>query len=289
MPDARRAPAAILVPTPRRVGRLGVGAAGLWLAAVAVTTARRVRRMRRSVPAHDLDHTATVGEGVGEPVRLLVLGDSAARGYGLADPADAFPQQLARQLAAGTGRRVHVTCLATDGHRTADVLDHQVPRLPASHVDAVVVSVGVNDAVGGTRPIELRRSTRDLLVGVGTAAAGAVTVVVTCPDLRSVPGLPWPVRPALGWRCRRVAAAQAEAADALGVTTVPLPTVDPAMYGADGFHPGAAGQAAMARVTVDALLAREADALVASDPAPPACAPPDSVPTDRGAPTWTST
>lgn len=282
MPDARPAPAPTSVPSAVRVGRLGVGAAGLGLAVTAVTTALRVRRMRRSAPSHDPDHTATLGEGLGAPVRLLVLGDSAARGYGLADPADAFPQQLARRLAAGTGRRVHVTCLATDGHRTADVLTHQVPRVRGTDADAIVVSVGVNDAVAGTRPGEVRRATRDLLVEVGAAAEGAVVVAVTCPDLRRVPGLPRPVGAALGWRCRRVAAAQAEVAAELGVLTVPLPTVPPAMYGADGFHPGDVGQAAMARVTADALLSRAADLLAASDPVP-------TSPPGPGAPTWTST
>lgn len=287
MPDARPAPAPTTVAASRRVGRLGVAAAGLWVAAIAATTALRVGRMRRTAPSHDLDHTATVGEGVGEPVRLLVLGDSAARGYGLADPADAFPQQLARRLAAGTGRRVHVICLATDGHRTADVFEHQVPRVRARRADAVVVSVGVNDAVGGTRLGELRRSTRDLLAGLGTAAEGAVLVAVTCPDLRRAPGLPRPVGAALGWRCRRVAALQADVADELRVATVPLPTVDPTMYGADGFHPGDVGQAAMARVTADALLVRAADTR-AADPTSTVPAPTDPAPPEPGAPTWTS-
>lgn len=277
MPDARPAPAASTVPVARRVARLGAGAVGMGVAAVAATTMLRVRRMRRTAPAHahDLDHTATVGDGMGQPVRLLVLGDSAARGYGLADPADAFPQQLARRVAAGTGRRTHVTCLATDGHRTADVLDAQVPLVRAARPDAVVVSVGVNDAVGGTRPADLRRATHDLLAQVRAAADGAVLVLVTCPDLRRVPRLPWPVGAALGWRCCRVAAVQSQVADDQDVAIVPLPVVDRSMYGDDGFHPGANGQAAMARVTADALLARAAEVLHTTDP-------------DRGAPTWTS-
>lgn len=235
----------------------------MGLAAAVATTAIRVARMRGRAPTHafDLDPTTTLGEGLGAPVRLLVLGDSAARGYGLADASDAYPQQLARRLASATGRRVHVTSLATDGHRIADVAGEQVPLVKAARPDAVVVSVGVNDAVGRTRRDVLRRVTRDLLVDLRAAADGAVLALVTCPDLRRAPGLPWPLGVAVGWRCRQVAAVQAEVARELAVATVPLPAADPEMFGADGFHPGRQGQVAMARRTAEVLLDRAGDVL----------------------------
>lgn len=240
--------------------RAGVGLVGLGVGLVAGTSAVRVARLRRSaaVHGHELDHAAVVGEGPGDPVRLVVLGDSAARGFGLEDPADAFPQQVARRVAAATGRPVDVQSMATDGHRTRDVADVQVPLLRAAHPDALVVSVGVNDAVRGTARTDLLAATHDLLTGVRAAADGAALVFVTCPDLARAPGLPWPVGSGLGWRCRRVAALQAEVAADLGVAVVPLPRAGRELFGADGFHPGQAGQAAMAEATVDALLARAA-------------------------------
>lgn len=235
----------------------------LGTAAVAGVTATRVRRLRRSAAAHahELDHRAVLGSGPGEPVRLLVLGDSAARGYGLEDAAQAYPQQVARQLAAATGRRVDVRATATDGHRTADVVVEQLPLVRAARADAVVVSVGVNDAVRGTRGADLRMATRALLAGVLADADGAVVVLVTCPDLAAAPGLPWPVGPLLGRRCRHVGRVQAAVAGDLDVPTVVLPRPGRDLFGADGFHPGAAGHAAMADRTVAALLAVAVDRL----------------------------
>lgn len=242
--------------------RVVAGVVGLAVVACTATTLVRIRSLRRSaaVHAHDLDHTATVGEGMGAPVRLLVLGDSAARGYGLREVADTFPHQLATFLARAWGRPVHVTSLATDGHRTADLVTDQAPQARAARPDAVVVSVGVNDAIRMTPRDELEEATRALLVQVrATSDAAAAVTFVTCPDLGAAPGFPWPLNLAIGWRCRRVARLQRAVARDLGVPTVVLPRPDAAMFGADGFHPGAAGQTAMAQVVVEALVDAAAD------------------------------
>lgn len=243
----------------RRAGRVA-GLFGAGLVVVAGSAALRVQRIRRTAAghAHDLATDGTVGEGLGDPVRLLVLGDSAARGFGLPDAASAFPQQVARRVAASTGRRVEVRSLATDGHRTADVLAEQVPLLRAAHPDAVVVSVGVNDVVQRTGRDALRVATTELLEAVEAAADGAVVVFVTCPDLGAAPGFGRAFGALVGWRCRRVAAAQVSAARAVGTPVVELPRPDATMFGVDGFHPGVSGHAAMAELTADALL-RAAD------------------------------
>lgn len=235
--------------------RVVAGVVGVSVGAWMATTLVRIRRLRRSaaVHAHDLDHTATVGEGRGEPVRLLVLGDSAARGYGLPQVADTFPHQLANGLAATTGRRVYVTSLAADGHRTAELVADQVPQVRAAQPDAVVVSVGVNDAIRMTPRDELEEATRALLVQVRAASNGAMVTFVTCPDLGAAPGFPWPLNLAVGARCRRVARIQRAVARELDVPAIALPRPDAAMFGVDGFHPGAAGQTAMAEVVVGAL------------------------------------
>lgn len=269
-------------PVGRSVVHAGVaGLAGFAVAATTAVTLHGIRRLRRSadVHAHDLDHTATIGEGMGEPVRLLVLGDSAARGYGLQLVADTFPHQLATHLSRATGRPVNVTALATDGHRTADLVRAQVPAVGAAHPDAVVVSVGVNDAVRMTPRRELCEATRALVAGIQAAAEGAVITFVTCPDLTAAPGFPRPLHLAVGWRCRRVARTQQAVARELGMTAMALPRPDASMFGVDGFHPGAAGQTAMAAVTVEALLREARGRLAPVEPVEPV--------DENGAPTWT--
>lgn len=243
----------------RRAGRVA-GLLGAGLAVLTGTTVVRIQRVRRTAAAndHEIDSDGIVGEGLGDPVRLLVLGDSAARGFALPDAASAFPQQVARRLAVSTGRRVDVRSLATDGHRTADVLADQVPLVRAARPDAVVVSVGVNDVVRRTAADDLATATAGLLDAVESAADGAVVVFVTCPDLGAAPGFGRPLGALVGWRCRRVAAVQAAVAGPRGLGVVELPRPDATMFGVDGFHPGVSGHAAMAELTADALL-RAAD------------------------------
>lgn len=224
-----------------------------------------VRRLRRSAGrhAHDLERTATVGvggDGAGEagavPVRLVVLGDSAARGYGLQVATEAFPQLLAGHVGRALGRSVAVTSLATDGHRTVDVAAMQAEDPVVLDADVVVVSVGVNDAIRLTRRRALASATRHLLDAVTAAApVGAAVVLVPCPDLSAAPGFPPPLGWLVGWRCRRVERAQVRVAADAGVPTVRLPRPDATMFGDDGFHPGVSGHVAMAEVVARGIVA----------------------------------
>lgn len=249
-----------------RVGARLVIGAGVTVALGSM--AARVQRLRSTAArhAHDLDHAATVGDGPGPALRLLILGDSAARGYGLTDPDAALPRLVGSQVASSMGRPVAVASTATDGHRTADVLAEQVQAVRAVRPDAVVVSVGVNDALGLVGGEALAVATEQLLRAVTDAAEDAAVVLVPCPDLTAAPGFGRVLGALVGLRCRRVAATQLRVARSLGVATVPLPRPDATMFGVDGFHPGASGHAAMAELVADALVARASD--VRSSPRP---------------------
>jgi lysophospholipase L1-like esterase len=172
--------------------------------------------------------------------RLTVVGDSAAAGHGIVSPDDALPRRLGRALAAD-GTAVTVRCLAVGGATAHDVLEQQVPALAPS--DVVVIGVGVNDALRRHPAAMVRRDTRGLLEAVAEVSPLAVRILVTCPDLGVAPGLPAAVRGVVGWRCRTVATAQCEVADDLGVAAVRLDrgVLQPELFGADGFHPGAEG------------------------------------------------
>lgn len=235
----------------RRVAAGLAGATGVLAAATLV----RIQRMRRTAAVHgrSLDHTATIGAGEGPATRLLVLGDSAARGYGMADAAHALPNQVASRLAARTGRPVEVAAQATDGHRTADVLAEQVPVVAEAHPDVVVVGVGVNDAIGRTPDTPLAADTVALVRAVRARAPAAGIVLVACPDLSGAPGFGWPLRVVVGWRCRQVARVQQSALAPVcaaddRVRVVHLPRPDASMFGVDGFHPGVTAHTAMAEL-----------------------------------------
>jgi lysophospholipase L1-like esterase len=244
-------------PRRSRVPRWALGA-GLALA-VAVRAAWRLAQLVRGAPAQRLAlaHAAVLPAPGERPLRLLVLGDSAADGYGLADPAVAYPHQVAVRLAALTGRPVAVDSKAVDGARTRDVLVRQVPAVAGSAPDLVVVAVGVNEALRGASARRVEMDTRVLLDALASCAgpggAPAVRVVLApCPDLGGAPGLPWPASTLVGWRCRVVRRAQQRAGAAAGVPVVRFDVRPPAaMFGTDGLHPGTLGAAASA-----ALLAR---------------------------------
>jgi lysophospholipase L1-like esterase len=213
---------------------------------VARRTAGQLRRLREAgAQVAPLDHEVTV-PGTGDTCHLAVLGDSAAAGHGLPDADAGLARQVARRLAARTGRPVAVVSPARDGATTADVLADQVRHL-APDTDVVLVGVGVNDAVRGRAPRVVADATARLLSAVRAAAPGAEVVLMTCPDLGSAPGLPRVLRPAMRWSCRRVAAAQRRVAADLGVPVVRADGhLPPATFGPDGFHPGPIGVATLA-------------------------------------------
>jgi acyl-CoA thioesterase-1 len=101
----------------------------------------------------------------GEPVRLLVLGDSLAAGLGLA-LAEAFPARLERALRA-EGLDVRVIDGGVSGDTTAGGrarLDWLLAGGRGGPPDAAIVELGANDALRGLDP-EATFANLDAIVG----------------------------------------------------------------------------------------------------------------------------
>lgn len=229
---------------------VGLGAVAAWEAAAAARVARQVD------PGGRHDHAALVGAGLGDPLQLVLLGDSAVDGYGLSAE-ESLPRHVAARLAARAGRRVRVRSLAVSGAASADVAAFQLPLLRAAGtVDAVVVGVGVNDALQRVRGDAVRAATRTVVDGVREAAPGAALAYVPCHDLSRAPGLGPVLRRVLGWRCRRVARRQMAVLEELDVPAAVGDRRAPAgMFGADGLHPGTRGIEVISSLVVAALVA----------------------------------
>lgn len=91
-----------------------------------------------------------VSSHAAEPIRILALGDSLTAGYGLNDPADAFPVQLERALKA-KGHNISVI----QGGISGDTSTGGRSRLDwslAAKPDAVILELGANDALRGIDP-----------------------------------------------------------------------------------------------------------------------------------------
>jgi lysophospholipase L1-like esterase len=236
-------------------------------AMAALRVASRVVALRRDGRTwRGLEHQDVIPGD--EPVlRLVLLGDSAVAGHGLADAAQALPRQVAARLARRTGRAVRIEAHARSGADTADVAEEQAPLLEAAEI--VVIGVGVNDALApGRRVGKVREETARMLAAVRARVPDADVLLLTCPDLGTAPGIPGALAPAVRWRCRTVAAAQMHAAAEAGARVVatsgPLPAQ---VFGDDGFHPGPAAVERLAERAVAVLYGEEADAVAHDDAA----------------------
>jgi acyl-CoA thioesterase-1 len=104
------------------------------------------------------------------PVKIAVLGDSLAAGFGV-KPAESFPARLEAALKA-QGRNVIVLNHGVSGDTTAGGLD-RIDWMLADKPDIVLVELGGNDALRGTDP---KVTEKNLTAIVEKLKAAGVTV-----------------------------------------------------------------------------------------------------------------
>lgn len=248
-------------------GRVAAAAVPATAAGYAALEAVRIQRVPRlPEAARDLDvtvHPAGAGSHAADaaPVSLVAIGDSVVSGVGCSAPERAVPSVLARLAAEGLHRRVRVRCLGRTGARVRGVRAEQVPQLGAlGPVDAVVASVGANDATHLTPP---RRFAAELraLCGEAHAATGAPVVLTGVPEFRSARAIGRPLRTVVWLASQRVHERQRRlAAELPGVTFVdvladvgPDFRTDPGLMAADGYHPSDRGAARLAEAIAPAV------------------------------------
>lgn len=207
------------------------------------------------------DATGWYGRGrSGKALKVALIGDSSAAGYGVETVLETPGAQLASGLAEAADRRVYLKSVAFVGAQSRD-LQGQIEQVLPLQPDVAVILIGANDVTHTVRPSEsvrlLEHSVR-LLLDEGTRA-----VVGTCPDLGTVEPIAFPLRQVARAYSRRLAAAQTIAAVEAGGRTVSLGSVlgpefaaAPALlFGPDRFHPSAAGYAHLASVLLPSVLA----------------------------------
>lgn len=196
----------------------------------------------------------------GDPLDLLVLGDSIAAGLGATLPRDALGPALARRVAKRTHRAVRLTTHATVGAESW-MLGAQLDDLPADYrPDVAVVVVGGNDVIHRVRTASSVESLSDAVRRL--REMDAQVVVGTCPDLGALRPVPQPLRRLAQRASRQLAAAQREAALGLGAHVVSLADVvgpfflaqPDEMFALDRFHPSSAGYRRTAKALLPAVL-----------------------------------
>ncbi|QMU97584.1 SGNH/GDSL hydrolase family protein [Microbacterium esteraromaticum] len=192
----------------------------------------------------------------GEPVRLLMAGDSLAAGLGATKPKETLGGRLARALAAQIAAPVVLRSVAVVGSESSDLAAQLDTLTPDDRIDVAVIVVGGNDVTHRVPVVDAARHLTDAVARLHKR--GARVVVGTCPDLGALRPVPQPLRGLASRLSRRLADAQAEAAERTGAAHVSLRrTVGPLffdepeqMFSLDRFHPSALGY----RRTADALL-----------------------------------
>lgn len=203
--------------------------------------------------AVDLEHDARVGSGTTPPLRLTVLGDSTAAGFGLADPDQAWPRQTASELSRRLDCPVDVRVHAVRGHRIATVTDEQVPNLDGTDPDIVLVSVGGNDALGRVAPWNVRRDQRRMVRAIRDLVPQAILVIVGAPRVDQAPVLGPALSTGLAAACMATRNAQRRQAQADGVVLFFLDPLSLDEFGPDGLHASVAAHARAAIETADVL------------------------------------
>jgi len=241
-------------------GGLSVLGASLYgvLRAEASVARRTIGEIRPDVVP---DSTGWYGRGrPGPALKVALLGDSSAAGYGV-DVVEETPGSLLASGVAEQGdRRVYLRAFCVVGAVTAD-LKGQVDLALPIEPDVALVLVGANDVTHATLPSE---SVRHLCEAVRRLRAAGVAVVVgTCPDLGTIKPIAPPLKQVARAWSRRLAAAQTIGVLSEGGRTVSLGSIlgpefaaAPAvLFGPDQFHPSAEGYRRLVRLLLPSVLA----------------------------------
>jgi lysophospholipase L1-like esterase len=239
-------------------GALGAALAGHQVIARQARVARRAIGKPLGEEAHAADRTYK--KKYGDPVDLLVLGDSIAAGLGADTAKGTFGAQLAKRLAKQVRRSVRLRTAAVVGSESS-MLAAQLASLPPGYTaDVAVIIVGGNDVTHRVRASESARHLAeavDALQGMGTSV-----VVGTCPDLGALTAVPQPLRAMAGLASRQLATAQRQVTTELGGIAVSLGEVvgpffvaqPDEMFSLDRFHPSSAGYRRTAKAMLPAVL-----------------------------------
>lgn len=196
----------------------------------------------------------------GPAIKVALIGDSSAAGYGVDTVEETPGAYLASGVAEAADRRVYLTSVAAVGAQSKD-LRAQVDRVLPLEPHVVVVFIGANDV---THAVPVRTSVRILTAQIRRLReAGVEVVIATCPDLGTIEPLAPPLKQVARMWSRRLAAAQAAAAVQHGSRSVALASVlssefqrlSDLLFGPDRFHPSAAGYARMSSAVLPTVLA----------------------------------
>jgi lysophospholipase L1-like esterase len=249
--------------TRRWLGRAAVWVPLAFVMLLAIEALVTVRREYLATPEFAIEGLASPEQpSGGDPLRMVMLGDSTVAGLGAETAAESLVLQTAQRVAEQTGRDVVATGLGVSGARTAGVERDQVPRIEPG-TDIVVIVIGSNDVTHLTPPWRMDDDTASLLAAARRLAPDAVVALGGIPLFGEATALNEPLRSvvdAYASVLRGVQATTAAGADGVVFVNIAVEAsprfvgVPDAMSG-DGFHPAATGYGFWADALAPAIVA----------------------------------
>lgn len=154
------------------------------------------RYVRRVVPVLPEPEGPRSGrQGQGRPLKLLILGDSAAAGVGAGSQQEALSGCLVDTLSERYS--LNWRLLAKTGHTTQDTIE-LIHQQPADPHDVVVVSLGVNDVTTGVSLSRWLQQQGELVALLNEKFSSPQILLLQLPPMGVFPSLPQPLRWYLG-------------------------------------------------------------------------------------------
>ncbi|KGK00533.1 SGNH/GDSL hydrolase family protein [Thalassotalea sp. ND16A] len=174
--------------------------------------------------------------GVGSPLKLLVLGDSAAAGVGVTHQRKALLGNLIDNLKLH--HQIDWQLHAQSGATTADTI-FELDNIGKQKLDVIVTSLGVNDVTSGMRATTWLSKQLQLRQKLIAKFDPKLLILTSLPPMGDIPALPQPLRWFVGERAKEFD--QLLKNSCQGVTqhlSVDVGNID-GMIADDGFHPSA--------------------------------------------------
>jgi lysophospholipase L1-like esterase len=196
--------------------------------------------------------------GAGEPLQVIVLGESTVAGIGARTHETGLAGQFAAAIHRANGRPVEWRVLARSGINARKARLELLPQLAGRRADVVVIALGVNDTIELHTARRWVADIQALIVDLRAQLGEATIVLSGVPPLDYFPALPEPLSFVLGARSAALERAVIRLSSTMNrVIHVPFQIdrrrVDE-MFCADGFHPSEAGYTAWAEQLVAAFV-----------------------------------
>ena len=211
------------------------------LAPIALPLAVHTRRNALRLPPARGPLNGVAGADLpGEPLRLLVLGESTVVGVGVDELYAALVGQLAAALAARSGRPVAWRACGENGITAAQAHERLLPQVLDQPFDLALLVFGVNDTTHLTSLLRWEAALGSMAQAL--TARGARVAFSSVPPLQHFTALPWLLRRLLGMRAALLDARLRRLAARQGAGHHAVELEFSAEYLArDGYHPSALG------------------------------------------------